>query len=518
MLLLTIDRQAELPLHRQVVQQLRRKIERGDLRCGDRLPSTRRLGDLLGIHRATAALAYQELWSLGYLDLREKATPQVRQRRQLAGGEARSGQRLDWEALSSATSRLVFAEDQAVPPVPSQTDLINLATLDLDPALFPIARFRECLARVLSKDGAGLLGYGDRLGFPPLRDYVSRRLRQHGITAELPEVLLTNGSQHGLDLLLRLAADGRRGVAVEEPTYDTFLRLLHSYGSPIYPVPMTPAGMDLIRLERLLRTTALAYIYTIPTFQNPTGISAGQAQRERLLALAEHYRVPLIEDGFDEEMKFFGNSILPIKSMDRMGCVIYCGTFSKVLFPGCRIGWVVADPDCIARLGALRRTQDLSSSALLQAALWDFCEHGYFDRHLARMHRVFKRRMRCALGALRRHIPPAHATWADPPGGYLLWLRLPDGVDADAVVAYGLRAGVRVLSGRPFFPRASRAGYLRLSVSSAGEPEIEEGIRRLELALRTVHQGAAQLRHSAPTTAKAKGRWSAGRPHAGRVS
>ncbi len=483
MLLLSMDRQASIPLHRQVVDQLRGRIERGDLRCGDRLPSTRRLGELLGVDRATVAIAYQELWSLGYLDLRERVAPRVRQRRELSGGSSSAGSRLDWELLSSPASRIVFDKDRQVPQVTPVPGEINLATLDLDPSLFPVARFRESLVRVLANFGAPLLGYGDRLGFPPLRQYIARRLAQHGITTDAADILLTNGSQHGLDLRLRLALDGRRGVAVEAPTYDTYLRLLHSHSCPIYPIPMTPAGMDLVRLERLLRSAAIAYIYTIPTFHNPSGISCDQAHRENLLGLAERYRVPLIEDGFDEEMKFFGATTMPIKSMDRWGCVIYCGTFSKVLFPGCRIGWVVAAPDCIARLGALRRVQDLSSSALLQAALWDFCERGHFDRHLARMHRVFKGRMRSALTALRRHISPTGATWADPPGGYLLWLRLPEGVDADAAARACLQTRVRVMSGRPFFPRTPRGEYLRLSVSSAAESEIEEGVRRVGLAI-----------------------------------
>jgi DNA-binding transcriptional MocR family regulator len=500
MLLLTADRRADAPIHRQIVDQIRAKIEAGELPHGERLPSTRRLAELLGVHRATVALAYQELWSLGYLELREKAAPQVRQRRALAGGRATEGRRLDWDAFSSPASRVAFAEGQPWPTHSSDGSVINLASLDLGPALFPVARFQECLTRVLRQHGANLLGYGDRLGYPPLREYLARRLRQHGITVSSAEVLVTNGSQHGLDLILRLAADGRRGVAVEAPTYDTFLRLLHSHGHPIHPVPMTPAGIDLAALERVLHTAPLAYIYTIPTFHNPSGISTGQAHREQLLALAEQYRVPLIEDGFDEEMKYFGATVLPIKSMDRMGCVLYCGTFSKVLFPGCRIGWVVADQDCIARLGALRRAQDLSSSPLLQAALWDFCEHGYFDRHLVLMHRVFKGRMRCALQALRRHVAMSHATWSEPAGGYLLWLQLPAGIDGADVAARALQRGVRVLSGRSFFQRTPRTrSFLRLSLSGVGEAEIEEGIRRLAIALDHAcrDQARAPVRRSA---------------------
>lgn len=168
--------------------------------------------------------------------------------------------------------------------------------------------------------------------------------------------------------------------------------------------------MLLLRLDEQSRT---GLVYTMPSFQNPTGVCTSQAHRERLLVLCETHRVPILEDGFEEEMKYAGKVVLPLKSMDRHRIVVYCGTFSKVLFPGIRIGWVAADPECIERLVAIRRFGEVAPSAVLQAAMHEFCRDGSYDRHVARMHRVSRRRMQVALSALREHIRPG--TWCCPP-------------------------------------------------------------------------------------------------------
>jgi len=156
-----------------------------------------------------------------------------------------------------------------------------------------------------------------------------------------------------------------------------------------------------------LRKEKPALVYTMPTFHNPTGVSTDQAHRERLLSICEGHRIPVLEDAFEEEMKYFGKTTLPIKSMDKHQIVIYCGTFSKVLFPGVRIGWIAAERECIERLVAIRCFSDLAPNMILQAAMDEFCRNGYYDRHINRMHRTYRRRMQAAVRALREHISPA---------------------------------------------------------------------------------------------------------------
>jgi len=491
MLLLKLDERSRRPLFRQIIDQIREKIETHVLLPGEKLSSTRRLAAQLGIHRSTANLAYQELWALGFLDLRPGACPRVRERAVLAGPADRSGSpRPDWQALASrpgnAALRDYFRYYAARPSKDPRA--VDFSSLEMDHRLFPLESFRGSLNRALKKYRASLFRYGERAGFTPLRETLARRMQSHGIAVRPQEILVTNGSQQGLDLVCRMFAAPGRSVAVESPTYGHILPLLRFHGLKPIEVPIRPDGLDLARLGRVLKDKRPAFVYSMPTFQNPSGITTSQAHRERLLSLCGEAGIPLLEDGYDEEMKYFGRVVLPIKSMDRRGLVIYCGTFSKILFPGLRLGWVAADAGCIARLTALRTFSELSPSPILQAAVREFCENGAFERHIARMHRVYRKRMAAALQSLRRHIKPEWAEWNEPAGGYLIWLTLKPGpspdLDWNAVLA---PHGVLAFPGYLFYPSISPGPHLRLSISTLDETEIEEGLERLAQALRNIY-------------------------------
>jgi DNA-binding transcriptional MocR family regulator len=491
MMLLKLDERSRRPLFRQIIDRIREKIEARVVAPGDKLPSTRRLAAQLGLHRSTVSLAYQELWALGVLDLRPGACPRVRERAGLAGPADRStSPRPDWEALASRPGngalRDYFRYYAARPAKDPRA--VDFSSLEMDHRLFPLESFRGSLNRALKKHGAALFRYGERAGFAPLRETLARRMRSHGVDVRPEEILVTNGSQQGLDLVCRLFAAPGRSAAVESPTYGHILPLLRFHGLKPLEVPLRPDGLDLARLRRVLKNKRPAFVYSMPTFQNPSGVTTSQAHRERLLSLCGEAGVPLLEDGYDEEMKYFGRVVLPIKSMDRRGLVIYCGTFSKILFPGLRIGWVAADAGCIERLTALRTFSELSSSPILQAAVGEFCGNGSYERHIARMHRVFRKRMTAALKALRNRIEPEWAEWNEPAGGYLIWLALKPGPPPDLDWKAALAAhGVLAFPGHLFFPSASPAPHLRLSISTLDEAEIEMGVERLARALKKIY-------------------------------
>lgn len=497
MLLIRIAEDSHEPKYRQIIAEIRRGIESGALAPGELLPSTRRLATSLGIHRSTITTAYQELWSLGYVDLTQGARPRVRQRAPvMTTAMAESPDVVDWAGLVSPTGETLlrtyrrFGRRPVAPP-----GVIDFSRLDMDQRLLPLDTFRGCLNDALLTHGSALLGYGDPAGFAPLRSYIASRLGSHGIAVGPDEILITNGSQQALDLVLRLIAAPGRSVVVEAPTYDCILPLLQLNGLRALPVPLKADGLDLDALRAALAHERPALVYTMPTFQNPTGVSTNQAHRERLLALSEQHAVPLLEDGFDEEMKYFGKVVLPLKSMDQHHSVIYCGTFSKVLLPGIRVGWVAAGRACIERLTAIRRYTDLTSNLVLQAGLHRYCASGAYDRHLNKMHRVFRRRMQAALRALRAELPRALAEWSEPTGGYLIWLRLRSTDEVSTTSDWLPRfaaAGVQLTPGEGFFPPGTLptdACCFRLSISRLNEDEIVEGVRRLGRAVRQVHGG-----------------------------
>ncbi|BDU74333.1 aminotransferase-like domain-containing protein [Mesoterricola silvestris] len=466
------------PKGRQIVNQVQGLIGQGSLRSGERLPSTRDLAGALGLHRSTVAAAYQELWALGWLELRPGAQPRVRLRESMAHPEPPVAG-FPWAQRLRALGRELPA------PAPRPEGLLSFADFGMDPRLMPMEAFDRSLRAVLRRLGPRALDYGDPQGQAGLRTLLAERLGRHGVRATPGEVLITLGAQQALDLALRGLTRPGDAVLVESPTYNQFLRLLELQGLRAVPAPE-----DLDGLEAVIERERPVLFYLMPSFQNPTGRSLDQAQRERLLALCGKHRLPILEDGFTEEMKYFGRPILPLKSMDRTGLVIYVGTFSKVLFPGIRLGWLAAPEACTAALTAIRRAGELCPPPLLQEALEDFLRKGHFEVHLARLHRRFRRRMEAAVAGLRRELDPSLARWEAPHGGYLLWLRL-EGFGPEVDLEAGLaRHGVAVRDGRAFYPGGEGPRCLRLSISNLDEAEIGIGLARLGRGLRALREPA----------------------------
>jgi DNA-binding transcriptional MocR family regulator len=482
-MLLRLRETGKEPKGRQIVAQIRRLIQRGSLAAGDRLPSTRQLADQLGLHRSTVATAYQELWALGWLDLRPGAQPRVRLREALVE-PARAGEGpFPWEDRLALPLRLTAPG----PRRPLAPGTVSFLDFSMDPRLMPLEPFSRSLRAVVRRQGAEALSYGDPQGQPGLRACLAQRLGQHGVQVRPEEVLITHGAQQALDLALRGLARPGDAVLVEAPTYSQMLGLLDLHGLRALAVPEGPKGPDLLALEALVRRERPVLLYLMPSFQNPTGRCLDQATREALLALCERQALPILEDGFTEEMKYFGRPMLPMKSMDRTGLVLYAGTFSKVLFPGLRLGWLAGARPCVEALAAIRRTGELGPSPLLQEALEDFLRKGHHDQHLARLHRRFRRRMEAAHAALRRELDPAQVAWEAPSGGYLIWLEvrgLPAGTDLESRLR---RFGVAVRGGDAFFPQPPEGRhFLRLSISNLDEGEIAEGAARLGRGLRAL--------------------------------
>ncbi len=487
MILLNVTRGGGTPIYGQIIRQIIDMIESGTLTSGKTLPSSRELAGKLEVNRSTIYRAYLELAALGYVESTPGSYTRVRERAPVIK-EVRADERgtVNWRQRSNRASRRIFDTFERYAPessISTSAEVINISQLDLDHRLFPLDDFRRCVSRVLVHEGAHALQYGERAGHEGLREVVAQRMRIHGITTSPEEILITNGAQQAIDLILRLLAAAGRTAVIEAPTYSNVIPLLRYHRLRIAGVPMREGGMDLGALERRLDRGNVAFVYTIPNFQNPTGITTGQEHRERLLALCERHGTPIIEDGFEEEMKYFGKVVLPIKSMDRNQMVLYVGTFSKVLFPGVRIGWITAERECIRRLIAIRRFTDLTGGTLVQAAVAEFCRLGYYDMHIRRMHRFFRRRMAVALRALEKNMPEG-VTWTKPDGGYTIWVNLHHPIDGgkpinDLLVPYG----VVVSPGDYYFHGAKRRSSFRISIASLNESEIEEGIERLGAAL-----------------------------------
>jgi len=484
MLLLTLDPTSSAPAYRQICDRIVALVDEGALQPGDRLPPTRALAESIGVHRSTVVRAYDEIRALGYLESRSGSYSTVRRRARPPATTTTSdgrGQRalVDWLGLSTEPVRAThMAESQPIrPDLP--IDAVDFERLAADPTLAPADDLRRCLKSVLMRSGPAALDYADPAGWAPLRKTISTRLQSHGVAVSAEEILITSGAQHALDLTLRMLTRPGDRVVVEAPTYGMAHALLRLHGLAPVEIPMRDDGMDLDALERVLGQTSVKLVYTMPNFHNPTGVTTDQAHRERLLAMCERQRVPVLEDGFEEEMKYFGKAVLPIKSIDARGVVLYVGTLSKVVFPGLRVGWIAAPREAISLLTSIQHASCLAANTLAQAAAERFFHRGEFESYLRRIHRIYRRRMLAMLDGLERHLPP-EVQWTRPVGGYTLWLTLPDRRENGRSWCDRLaEVGVRVAPGSQFFGTPPLRPHLRLSIACVDEDRIEEGCRRL---------------------------------------
>lgn len=495
MLLVTVDRNDPEPVFRQISERIAEMIEGGVLAPGDRLPPTRVLAERSAVHRSTVVRAYEELRALGYVEGRPGSFTTVRRRSRWPRARAVDGQSPEDSAFSWDSTTMPVSEalrgHRALLPAPSTSisDPVDFESLSADPALAPSEDIRRCLNQIIRRSGGIALDYGDPAGWPPLREKVASRLSQHGVAVSPDEILITAGAQQALDLILRLLVKPGDAVAVEAPTYGKAHALFRLHQVTPLEVPMRPDGMDLDRLEEVLKRGKPRLVFTMPNFQNPTGITTDQPHRERLLDLSERFNVPLVEDGFEEEMKYFGQAVLPVKSMDDRGIVIYVGTFSKVVFPGLRIGWIAAAKGVIEPVTDLHHTTCLAGNTLAQAAAARFFEGSEYDLYLRRVHRAYRRRMKTMLEEMAAHIP-AGCSWSEPEGGYSVWLSVPScGVKEEELVRRCAEVGVLVSDGNRYFLRPQPTPHLRLSISKTDEHAIEEGCKRLGKVLEEMAVG-----------------------------
>ncbi len=481
-------RSGTLPLARQIQLHLERLINQGLLVPGVKLPATRELAKDLGVNRTTVALAYDELVAGGWARAHVGQGTFVADRVPAASELPRqTAPRFDWTGLLSKSSQVAAADSrrrqsysQAPRPAPG---LISFAGGMPDSGLFPTDAFRRVLNRVIREEGRELLQYYPPRGYPPLREYLAGYLLRFGLEAAPEEVLIVNGSQQGFDLVARTLLDPGDFVAIEEPSYPRAMQVFRAFGAQLLPVPMAPGGLNLEYLDRLLERQSPKLLYCQPSAHNPTGLHMTAPARQRLLEVAGRHRLPIVEDGFDGTLFYGARPPAPLKALDATGSVIYIGTFSKILFPGLRLGWIVAAPELLERLAAAKELSDLHTSPLLQAATFQFCRQRLLERHQAKILREYARRRNALLGALSRRMPEG-AAWSESEGGFCLLLTLPEGMDAAALLPRAVERGVAFTPGNAFFADGGGERTLRLSFSALPVAQIDEGVKRLAETIR----------------------------------
>jgi 2-aminoadipate transaminase len=394
-----------------------------------------------------------------------------------------------WQQLYADRAHGMRASDiREILKLTAQPDVISLAGGLPAPELFPIDEYRRAFEWVLESDGTQALQYGPSEGYRPLRTLLGERLTRFGMSCTPDDILVTNGSQQALDLLGKMFLNPGDAVLVEKPTYLGALQAFNQYQATYAVVPMDDDGMRVDEVERVLsqqRSTGqrIKFIYALPNFQNPTGRSLSLQRRQRLVELASHYAIPIVEDDPYGELRYEGEPLPTLKALDTQGSVIYLGTFSKILAPGFRLGWIVACPEVMEALLHGKQPSDLHTGMAQQMATYEVAKNGFVDRHVERIKAFYSERRDVMLRAIEEHFPP-DAHYTRPGGGLFVWAELPPHVDTRELLLEAIQAKVAFVPGQGFHPDSSGTNTMRLNFSNVPPDQLREGIRRLGHAIR----------------------------------
>ena len=360
------------------------------------------------------------------------------------------------------------------------------------PEVFPVDEIQAASDVVLSEVGAMALQYYPTEGYTPLREMIVRHSARYGLNIGIENVLITSGSQQALDLLGKVFINRGDRILVESPTYLGALQAWNAYGPEYVAVPFDDDGMQVEVLEDALRMGP-KFIYVLPNFQNPTGVTLSLARRKALIELADQYGVPLVEDDPYGQLRYEGEHIPPVVVLDGQyrnhegqsyhGNVIYLSTFSKTLAPGLRLAWVTAPAEVIRKLVQAKQGADLHTPTYNQMVAYEASKGGFLDEHIKRIREIYGERRLVMLDALEKHFP-AGVKWTRPQGGMFLWATLPEGMDAAELLPKAVEKMVAFVPGGPFHANGGGENTMRLNFSNAQPDMIREGISRLGEVLR----------------------------------
>ncbi len=477
MLRLDLRPEEALPLYRQLYEQVREAILSGSLAPGSRLPPSRRLAEQLKVARITISAAYDQLQAEGYLISKVGAGTFVAGDLPPVAEETRQPfrpQLTDWGRRLSSTREIARRRNAS-------------GRLEIDfgfgrsfPHIFPYDIWRRLLARYLSTDDTMLSRYGTVAGFEPLRQAIADYLRRmRGVKCSPEEVLVVTGMQQGLDILGRLLLGAGDQVLVETPGYADAFQLFRSFGAQLIALPVDQDGFP---VELIPEKCGARVAFVTPSNQFPKGGAMPLARRLALLQWARENEALILEDDYDGELRYDSHPLAALQGLDRDGRVIYLGTFSKVLFPALRLGYVVPPKTLLTQFVRAMELSGRGAPTLTQAAVADFIAEGHFERHLRRLRKEYGRRRAILVQALNQYLP-APIEFSRDEAGLHVMLYLGKGIDEDEVVQEAAALGVGVYPGRPYHLDPPSQPSILLGFSGLSDEQIVEGVKRLASAL-----------------------------------
>lgn len=445
-----LDGKAEAPIYRQLFEQIRTAIQTGVIRKGERLPPTRELAIELGLNRTTVSAAYSLLESEGFIT-----------------GHVGRG------------SFVCFEIPEQPVQSPANTGLISFASSRPAEDQFPVAEFQDTCREVIhGPAAAGILQLGSPTGYAPLRHYLLEAARREGNAGPDDDILITNGCQQALDLIQRTLIAPGDTVVVEDPVYHGLKNVFQRGGTRLVGVPVGADGIDAAEVEQAILRERPKLLLVTSSFQNPTGATLPLRSRVAIAKLAREHKLILVDNNIYGDLRYEGEALPTLRQFDPAGNSLLLGSFSKIAFPGLRVGWIIGPRWLIARLAETKQWCDLHTDQLSQAILLRFAESGRLEAHRKRVRAAGAIRLRAVLAACERYLP-AGTRFTRPQGGMSLWVQLPEPLDTAELLPRAQRENVTYLPGRHFTVSSHQPGALRLSFGGLSTAQIEAGVERL---------------------------------------
>lgn len=457
------------PAYLQIRDYIREMILKGMLQRGLKLPSTREMSKLMNVSRNTVIAAYGFLEEEGFIHSMGNRGVFVSD----INISHQRGFNINWQEKITKLVRESEKLDIVKNELRNSRGMISFQSIAPDEGLFDVEDFKRAFLNRMNIEGNKILSYGYAKGYKPLIEYLMRYMNGKGINTEGKDILITNGFTEGFDLLLSGLTEAGDRIICENPTHNTAIKIMKLHGLEIIGVGLEEDGIDVKELEEKLAENDVKLVYLVPSYHNPTGIVMSPEKRLSVFSLLKIHGIPVIEDGFNEELRYSGAHVAPIASLWGNGnSAVYLGSFSKILFPGLRIGWILADEGLVYSLESLKRSRNIHTSVLDQAVLYQYLIEGNFEKYLRRARKLYREKYELALDKAKENIP-CKRIWGE--GGLHIFIEL-DGINSRELLGECQKQGVIFTPGDIFYTDNSGENTLRLGFSRLDNESIVKGI------------------------------------------
>lgn len=470
------------PIYTQLQTHINEGVKKGELKKGSKLPSTREASKFLGISRNSVISAYEELESRGVITTKRGIGTFVN----IEVENNTTFYNINYRQYVNSYGLSLYEEDIIKNEPHYKKGMISFKSIAPDPCLFNMEDFKRALLDALSKEETNLLNYGYAKGYAPLIKYLETYMSEKGVSLDNKSILITNGFTEAFDLVISTLTKPGDIIICEEPTHNTALKIMKAHGLIPLQIPLNKDGMNLRALEHALKSKHPAFGYIIPSYNNPTGIVTKGAKRKKIYDLFMKYSVPVIEDGFNEELLYSSSPLQPVAAYagSGNGC-IYLGSLSKVLFPGLRIGWILADEKLIDILESAKRGRNIHCSFLDQSTLYNYFINGSFSKYIKAVKKYYKEKYH-----LIKELTSKYIEYDDilGEGGLHIFIKLKYKVSARKLLELCYNEGVLFMPGDIFYADSSHEDTLRLGFGRISNEDMEKGIKIIGEKLDELYQ------------------------------